>query len=94
MAIQPTYGELIDLFELVEDEHSGDETVLCALFRENYPDIDIGRPGRFFETVQSIVAPVQSSMLRKPPLSGSPLVSYRRRKWKPRVRNPQKGVLY
>ena len=42
MAIQPTYGELIDLFELVEDEHSGDETVLCALFREHYPDIDIG----------------------------------------------------
>ena len=31
MVIQPTYGELIDLFELVEDEHSGDDCAMCSV---------------------------------------------------------------
>lgn len=90
--IEPTYGELIDWFQHVQDEHFDDETVLCALFNDKYPHIKISRPRRFFDTVQRIASAVQPSIRGKTPLSGSALESYRRRIWRPRVRNPPKGL--
>ena len=89
----PTYGELIDLFSFIEEEHGSNEAMLCAKFKELYPHIEVGRPHRFFDTVQRIVAPSRPSAVSKPPLSGTPLSSYRRRVWKPRIRNPPKGKI-
>ena len=86
---EPTYGALIDLFELVGREHSSDEHVLCALFKDKYSHIEIGRPRRFYETVERICAPLKTSI--KPPLTGTELEDYRRRVWRPRIRNPAKG---
>lgn len=82
MARKPTYGELIDLFK--KSEHNED---LLSHFKKIYPDISIGRPDRFYETVSRIVAPTQPSALGKPKLCGSPLTSYRKRTWEPRIRN-------
>ena len=90
--IEPTYGELIDWFQCVQDEHFDDEAVLCALFNEKYPHIKISRPRRFFDTVQRIASAVQPSLRGRVPLSGSALESYRKRIWRPRVRNPPKGL--
>ena len=84
----PTYGELIDLYLIVEREDFNNETVLCAKFKELYP---LGRPRRFFETVQRIVAPVRPSSLGTVSITDSALITYRKRKWIPRSRNTPKG---
>ena len=87
---RPTYGELIDLFEETEGENPNDEDLLVSKFRKLYPKISIGRPRRFYETVSRIVAPTQPSLISKPKLCGSPLATYRKRTWKPRIRNTMK----
>lgn len=89
----PTYGGLIDLYLIVEREDFNDETVLCAKFKELYPHICIGRPRRFFETVQRIVAPVRPSSLGTVSITDSASVTYRKRKWLPHSRNTPKGKL-
>ncbi len=66
------------------------ETCLCARFKELYPNIVIGRPYRFLETVERIAAPVRHG---KSPLTGIELQLYRQRLWKSRIRNPPKGVV-
>ena len=50
----PTYGELIDLFEETARVHDYSEIAdhLVFKFKNLYPEIYIGRPRRFFETVQ------------------------------------------
>ena len=88
----PTNGELIDLFLKVEKENFNDESVLCYKFKELCPHISLGRPRRFFDTVQRIVASTRPSSTGRGALSGSPLVSYRKRKWMPRVRNRPTGM--
>ena len=89
---EPTYGTLIDLFELVMRDHDSDKDVLCALFKDKYSHIEIGRPCHFYKTVERIYAPLRTSILGKPPLTDSELEDYRRRVWRPRVRNPAKGI--
>ena len=83
----PTYGELIDLFEYVEEENPGDATLLVSKFNALYPNVTTGRPGRFFDTVQRLAIPTKPSIRGKsaklegsPKLQGSPLVSYCGRK--------------
>ena len=49
--------------------------------------VPIGRPSRFYETVDRIVAPTQPSILGTIKLQGSPLQTYRKRVWEPRIRN-------
>ena len=83
---KPTYGELIDLLEEVEHESPNNENLLYSKFKVLYPKIYIGRPRRFYETVTRLAAPTKSS-LRKSNLTGSPLTSYRKRIWQPRLRN-------
>lgn len=91
----PSYGELIDLFEEVEEQSFNNEHLLCSKFKERYPSISIGRPRRFYETVQRIIAPLRPSTQGRAVLTGSPLSAYRSRVWKPRVRNTAaKGMLY
>ena len=84
---RPTYGELIDIFQEVEGNSLNNEHSLVSEFRKQFPKCPIGRPKRFFETVQRIAAPTQPSLIGHPKLSGSPLQSYRKRVWQPRIRN-------
>lgn len=79
---KPTYGELIDLFEVTT---SADD--LYEKFHDQYPNIKVGRVDRFFDTVSRITAPTKPSLTGKCSLTGSPLISYRKRHWEPRIRN-------
>ena len=86
------YGELIDLFEYVEEENPGDATLLVSKFNALYPNVTTGRPGRFFDTVQRLAIPTKPSIRGKSAkLQGSPLVSYRKKTWAPHVRNTAQG---
>ena len=83
----PTYGELIDLLKNSEKDAPSDCDALCSMFQQLYPHIKISRPKRFYDTVNRIAAPTKPSSKGDSKLCGSPLVSYRKRVWKPRVRN-------
>ena len=91
---KPTYGELIQL--LGDAEKSAKNTgqcvseLLCFHFQKLYPHIPIGRPGRFYDTVQRVAAPTRPSS--RNPLCGSPLRSYLKRSWSPRIRNTKQGI--
>lgn len=78
----PTYGDLIDLL----DESGNDVPSLTSKVRERFPEVSVGRAGRFYETVQRIAAPTKPSILGEAKLNGSPLATYRSRIWKPRIR--------
>jgi len=79
----PTYGQLIDILE-----RSSDQDSLLLEVKNEFPLLqNIGRPGRFFNTVQRIAAPTLSSTLGSAKLAGSPLKTYRKRVWEPRTRN-------
>lgn len=86
-ATKPTYGELIDIFTEVERDHPNDGGLLSSKVHELYPTIPIGRPSRFYDTVQRIVGPTRPSLIGESKLVGSPLASYRKRVWEPRLRN-------
>ena len=86
-ARKPTYGELIDVFEESEQQCPNNEELLCSKFTRLYPHIYIGRPRHFYETVSRIVAPTKPSLRGECKLFGSPLSSYRKRIWEPRIRN-------
>lgn len=88
---EPTYGELIDMFEDAERECPDDENLLYSKFKSLYPRIYVGRLRRFYETVRRVVAPTRASLRGDCKLTGSPLSSYRRRTWVPRIRNPAAG---
>ena len=91
---KPTYGELIEMLLSAEEEAkiNGESIseLLLSIFRRRYPHISIGRASRFYDTVRRIAAPTQSST-RLRQLDGSPLRSYLKRVWMPRIRNTQQG---
>ena len=83
--VYPTYGELIDLFEKYEDQPNA-EHLICSKVSERHPTICTKRSGRLFNSVQRIVAPTRTSLRGPAKISGgSPLSSYRRRVWQPRI---------
>ena len=84
----PTFGELIELYE----ETSDDASILHTKLLERYPNLVVGRPCRLLETVKRIVAPTTPSLRGDAKLHGSPLATYRKRIWKPRVRNVTAAV--
>lgn len=94
IASKPTYGELIDLFEEVKHRSPNDEHLLVSEFVKKFPNIPIGRPRRFYETISRLVAPTQPSAIGDPKLIGSPLATYRKRTWEPRIRNTLKSGEY
>lgn len=67
-----TYGELIDLFEQFEGEPNASD-LLCAEISKQYSNISVNRPGRLFDVISRIVAPVKPSLRGKAKLSGTPL---------------------
>lgn len=88
----PSYGELIDLLSDAEQESKElAPEILFDKFRQRYPHVSVGRPARFFNTVTRIAAPTRPSLIAPPKLCGSPLSSYRKRDWIPRIRNTAKG---
>lgn len=87
----PTYGDIIDLFEECEKVAPGDITYFSSAFRCHYPFINIERPGRLYDTVLRIVAPTHPSIRSdRATLRGTQLKSYRKRIWMPRIRT--KGI--
>ena len=81
----PTYGELIDILVETELQNSSDVADNLVLkFRKLYPDIYIGRPSRFLDTVRKIAAP---TFFRGENLKGAKLMAYRNNRWLPRIRN-------
>jgi len=81
-----TYGDLIDIYVTVEsDSPTNMADALCAEISK-HSTVCIKRPGRFLDTVQRIVGPTKPSLKGPPKLTGSPLSSYRKRIWTPRVR--------
>ena len=86
-----TNGEIIDLYEQCECEASITEADyadhLFQKFKRIYPHIYIGRPRRFYERVQQIVAPTRPSLKGESCLKESDAISsYREKVWKPRIR--------
>ena len=73
---KPTYGELIDLLEEVEQESPNNESLLYSKFQVLYPNIYVGHPRRFYETLTCLAAPTKSSLREKVSLTGSLLTSY------------------
>ena len=94
----PTYGELIRMLEVAEMEAETSEMSVAAIleaeFHHNYLHIQISRPSRFFDTVKRIAVPTRLSTIGRRKLNGSPLRSYLKRHWTPRIRNTQQGVLH
>lgn len=82
----PSYGELIDLFEQLGDVPNA-ERVLCAELSKRYSSISVKRPGRTFDRIARIVAPARASVKGEAKLTGSPLRSYCKRVWEPRIRS-------
>ena len=86
----PTYGELLEMLKNAERKASQStingctSQILINELKDSYPDIPIGRPGRFLDTVKRIAAP---TLTGKGKLEGIPLRSYLRRQWTPRIRN-------
>ena len=88
----PTYGELINLLETAEIERNAETSVadlLAAKFCEKYRNIPINRPSRFLDTIKRIAAPTRPCAIGQRKLEGSPLRSYLRRRWVPRIRHKQ-----
>ena len=84
----PTYGELLEMLKRAErkasQSHGCTSQLLLNELKGSYPDIPIGRPGRFLDTVKRIAAP---TLTGKGKLGGTPLRSYLKRQWSPRIRN-------
>ena len=85
----PTYKELIQLLNEAESVTSSHHSVLSIAelltmnFSHLYPHIEIGRPGRFLETVRRINSPVRSYTWK----GTTSKQSYLRRLWSPKIRN-------
>lgn len=89
---KPMYGDLVDIFERFE----GQPDVQDLLFAEVckcYPNVTVSCPSRFYDTIRRLVAPTRPSLHGEAKLTGSPLASYRRRVWQPRVRNTGKTII-
>ena len=88
-----TYGQIIDIFEECDQTSPGDATHLTAAFKKVTPVLNVGRPGRFYDTIVRIVAPTRPALQNeKAALHGTPLHSYRERVWIPRIRNPNSSL--
>lgn len=95
---QPSYGELIDMLHKSESEAAALNNPGCVnlllldKFKSCYQDITAGRPlrpERFYDTVCRIAAPTKPSLRGKPKLTGTPLATYKRRVWVPKVRHTE-----
>ena len=90
----PTYEGLIRFLDFAEETVANNKSccgqsvaeILVLEFKSHYPRITISRPGQFLDTVRRLAAPTKSSTIGQTKLTGSPLHSYLRRQWIPRIR--------
>ena len=86
----PTYGDLLEMLKCAERKAStineSTAQLLTAELHHKYPNIYVGRPGRFLDAVKRIAAPTLQSLIGKGKLEGTPLKSYLKRRWSPRIR--------
>ena len=80
----PTYGDLIELY----NKYESDQDQLCTAVSERFPSVANTRPGRLYDSISRIVAPTKKALNGTVKLAegGSPLKSYCKRIWEPRVR--------
>ena len=62
-------------------------------FSRQYPTVEVGRPSRVYDTISRLVGPTRPSLRGPAKLTGSPLASYRKRIWLPRIRNTNAGKM-
>ena len=84
---EPTYGDLIKLLEEAESAGGPTAEALVVKFSSWFPHIPISRSNRFLDTIRRIAAPTRPSTVGGAKLEGSPLRSYLKRHWAPRIRN-------
>ena len=87
---KPSYGELIDILNAAESEaaksrNTHTSTLLLEKFKQSYKHVSISQPECFYDTVCRIAAPTKPSLKGTAKLLGSPLVTYRRRTWVPKI---------
>ena len=86
---KPTYGELIDIFERLDGQPNAPDMLSAEITKRN-PGLSVSRPSRL-DTVKRIAGPTLPSLrgaTKLTKLTGSPLASYRKGNWEPRIRNP------
>ena len=60
----------------------------ATAFEKAAPVLNIGRPGRFYDSIVHIVAPTHPALSNeKAALQGTPSSSYHNRVWMPQIRN-------
>ena len=75
-----TYDEIIDLFEKCEWTSPGDTAYLAIAFKKANPYLNVGQPGRFYDTILHIVVLTCPTLQSdKAAINGTPLRSYRKR---------------
>ena len=95
--VKPSYGELIDMLNVAESEavkhrNTHASILLHENFKQKYKHVSIGRPERFYDTVSRIAAPTRPSLKGTAKLQGSPLGTYRRRTWVPKITREKTGI--
>ena len=92
----PTYGDLLEMMKCAERKAStvneSTAQLLTTELHHKYPNIYVGRPGHFLDTVKRIAAPTLQSLTGKGKLEGTPLKSYLKRQWSPRIRTAIQGM--
>ena len=81
---------MVNLFMKFEGKPNAQD-LLCSEIRCRYPTVEVGRPSRIYDTISRLVGPTRPSLRGPAKLSGSPLASYRKRIWLPRIRNTNAG---
>ena len=86
-----TYGDLLEMLKCAERQASAINGSTAQLITDElyhkYPNIYVGRPRHFLDTVKWIAAPTIQPLTGKGKLEGTPLKSYLKRQWSPRIRN-------
>ena len=92
----PTNRVLIELFQTAERRASAATSpaeLLSDWVAELFPNVEISRPGRFFQIVEQIAMCVLPSH-GDCRLSGDQLQNYLDKTWQPRTRKPSRGDIY
>ena len=86
----PQYGELIDLYQELEEESNLQDSLFSEL-SSRYPHLNLSRPTRVLDSIKRIIAPTRPSLRGPAKVTGSGLAAYRNRVWRPRIRTSVKG---
>ena len=78
------YEFLIDIYE----KSAGQRDVILKEVKNSYPEVYIGSPDCFYNTIKRIVSPTVPSILNgKIAVKDDALKTYKKRTWIPKIRN-------